>query len=130
MSHTVQHPIRPFTSSCSSITIHQVPAAQDNLVWLIEYKPGHVAAVDGPSAKETLQYCKQNNLTLDTIINTHTHGDHIGINRDLARKGLLSNMRVIGAKARKNDIPGITEPVEDGDEVLLGTCKGLAMSIF
>ena len=127
MSHTVQYPHPPFQSSCSSFTVHQVPAAQDNLIWLIEYKPGHVAAVDGPSAKETLEYCSIHNLVLDTIINTHTHGDHIGINRDLAKRGLLSTMRVIGAKARHKDIPGITETVEDGDEIILGTARGVAM---
>lgn len=127
MAHTVQYPHPPFSSSCGSFIVHQVPAAQDNLVWLMEYKEGHVAAVDGPSAKEVLQYCSKNNLILDTIINTHTHGDHIGINRDLKRRGLLSNMRVIGAKARQEDIPGITEMVVDGSEVTLGTCKGIAM---
>ena len=127
MAHTVQQPNPPFLSSCKSITVHQIPAAQDNLIWLIEYKNGHVAAVDGPSAKEVLEYCTHNNLMLDTIINTHTHGDHIGINRDLAKRGLLENMRVIGAKARYKDIPGITDMVEDGDSVLLGGVRGLAM---
>ena len=107
--------------------MHQIPAAQDNLVWLIEYHPGHVAAVDGPSAKETLLYCNDNNLILDTIINTHTHGDHIGINRDLSRRGLLKNMRVIGAKARYKEIPGITDMVEDGDSIFLGDIRGIAM---
>lgn len=127
MAHTVQHPNPPFLSSCTSITVHQIPAAQDNLIWLIEYKPGQVAAVDGPSAKEVLAYCAHCNLVLDTIINTHTHGDHIGINRDLAKRGLLGKMRVIGAKARSKDIPGITDMVEDGDSVLLGDVRGLAM---
>lgn len=127
MSHTVQHPHPPFLSSCKLITVHQIPAAHDNLVWLIEYKPGYVAAVDGPSAKETLQYCAKNHLVLDTIINTHTHGDHIGINHDLARRGLLDNMRVIGAKARHRDIPGITEMVEDQDTIILGDICGVAM---
>ena len=127
MTHTVLHPHQPFSSACNSFRVHQVPAAQDNLIWLIEYTVGRVAAVDGPSAKEVLQYCNQHNLILDTIINTHTHGDHIGINRDLARRELLSNMRVIGARARQEDIPGINEMVVDGSEVILGACKGIAM---
>ena len=104
MSHSVTSPSPSFKSQCGVLRVHQVPAAQDNLVWLIEYKKKHVAAVDGPSAKEVLAYCTQYNLTLDTIINTHTHGDHIGINRDLQKRGLLSSMRVIGAKARKDDL--------------------------
>lgn len=126
MIHTVQNPHPSFSSECGSFVVHQVPAAQDNLVWLIEYEKGRVAAVDGPSAKEVLGYCTHHNLSLDTIINTHTHGDHIGINRDLERKGLLKNIRVIGARSRCHEIPGITEMVQDGDIIQLGSISGMA----
>ncbi|MEC7984932.1 MAG: hydroxyacylglutathione hydrolase, partial [Myxococcota bacterium] len=114
----------PFYSRCKNLKIHQIPAASDNLIWLIEYEPGFVAAVDGPSAKEVLIYCRQHALELTTIINTHTHGDHIGINRDLQRKGMLSKIRVVGSKSRRDQIPGITEGVEDGDQVQLGSACG------
>jgi hydroxyacylglutathione hydrolase len=127
MKHTVQKPHPPFSSQCGQFIVHQVPAAQDNLIWLIEYQKGRVAAVDGPSAKEVLMYCTKHALSLDTIINTHTHGDHIGINKDLKRKGLLKNMRVIGAQVRCDDIPGITDPVQDGDRIILGSFSGIAM---
>ena len=127
MPHIVSHPQKPFFSSCQELLVHQIPAATDNLIWLIEYKKGYVAAVDGPSAKEVLEYCSKKNLILDTIINTHTHGDHIGINLDLKKRGRLSQMRVIGGASRAKDIPGITEPIEDGDPIKLGAAIGTAM---
>ena len=124
--HCVQKPTPPFQSQCKKLRIHQVPAAQDNLVWLIEYEQGFVAAVDGPSAKEVLAYCEEHQLKLTTIINTHTHGDHIGINRDLQRRGILHEMRVIGADMRASEIPGISERVKDGDTVCIGQVEGKA----
>jgi hydroxyacylglutathione hydrolase len=127
MPHIVHHPHPPFLSSCKTLLVHQIPAATDNLIWLIEYKKGYVAAVDGPSAKEVLAYCAEHNLILDTIINTHTHGDHIGINLDLKKRGVLSQMRVIGAASRAADIPGITETVRDDDRIQLGSVTGQAM---
>jgi len=36
-------------------------------------------------------------------------------------------MRVIGAKARYKEIPGITDMVEDGDSIFLGDIRGIAM---
>jgi len=127
MPHIVSIPTPTFASRCGFLHVHQVPAATDNLIWLIEYKKGHVAAVDGPSFREVRDYCSTYNLILDTIINTHTHADHIGINRDLQKQGLLTNMRVIGSLEREKDIPGITETVSDGDRVQLGEVTGIAM---
>lgn len=125
--HCVQKPVDDFQSSSGAYTIIQVPAASDNLVWLIQYAPGRCAAVDGPDAKNALEYAQARGLVLDTIINTHTHPDHIGINRDLKKRGLLQQMRVIGPASRRADVPGITEPVKDGDVVELGSSSGTAL---
>ena len=127
MSHIVEIPAKPFQSYCKNLVIHQVPAAQDNLIWLIEYEKGYVAAVDGPSAKEVLTYCSEHQLQLTTIINTHIHGDHIGINHDLHKIGLLKDMRVIGAAFTANQIPGLTEPVKEGSVLTLGNVNGIAI---
>ena len=127
MKHCVTRPTKPFRSENGTYTIHQVPAASDNFIWLIEFSNGQCAAVDGPSAKEVLAYCAAHNLSLTTIINTHTHWDHIGINKALQNKGLLQNMRVIGSKATANQIPGITEEVQEGDIIHLGEGEGTVM---
>jgi len=126
--HAVQSPRPPFAAAGGALTIHQVPSWQDNLIWLIEYGPGgECAAVDGPHAEEVLAYCAVAGLKLGAILNTHTHGDHVGINRDLARRGLLDGVRVIGAAAVAGAVPGITEPVGEGDQVRLGEAVGVVM---
>jgi hydroxyacylglutathione hydrolase len=71
-----------------------------------------------------LRYCEEKGLRWTTIFNTHTHGDHIGINRDLERRGVLSSFRVVGSASVGDAIPGLTEPVRDGDKVQLGSLTG------
>lgn len=125
MQHVVTRPTEPFRTRDGSLEVHQIPAARDNLVWLVVARDGgEVAAIDGPSAAPVLEYCAARNLRLTTIINTHTHGDHIGINVELGRMGLLDALRVVGPRRVASDVPGITEPVDDGDSIRLGSCEG------
>jgi hydroxyacylglutathione hydrolase len=97
-----------------------VPAHEDNLIWLIALPNGEAAVVDGPDAEATLRLCAAKGLRLTAVLNTHTHGDHVGVNRDLQRRGLLAGMRVIGPKGAADAVPGLTEAVTEGDEVTLG----------
>ena len=125
MAHAITVQPEPIRSKSGRFIVHQVPAASDNVIWLMEYAPGQCAVVDGPSSTEVLDYIQQHKLQLTTILNTHTHGDHIGINRCLGKKGLIHNMRVIGARKREKDVPFITEPVDDGDSITLGDIVGM-----
>ena len=71
--HTVTRPSEPFEACGGALRVHQVPAAQDNLVWIAECTAtGDCAAVDGPSADEALAYCEANGLKLTAVWNTHT----------------------------------------------------------
>jgi hydroxyacylglutathione hydrolase len=115
MTHVVSHPSAPFRTASGKLEVHQIPSAQDNLIWLVVAPDGVAAAVDGPEAGTTLEYCKAKGFRLTTILNTHTHGDHVGINRDLEKRGLLAATRVVGPKLAASDVPGITEEVSDGD---------------
>jgi hydroxyacylglutathione hydrolase len=119
--HVVTRPTDPFEIAGGCLRVHQVPAAQDNLIWLIEaVGTGECAAVDGPGADEVLAYCEGAGLALRAILNTHTHGDHIGINRSLAQAGKLEGMRVVGPGKVADAVPGITVRVAEGDTVNLG----------
>lgn len=125
MQHVVQHPRAPFLTADGLLQVHQVPAARDNLSWLIRVLGSdEVAAVDGPDAGPVLDYCAAQGLRLTTIFNTHTHPDHIGLNRDLQKRGLLHGMRVVGAAATRHVIPGLTEAVGEGDVVRFGPAEG------
>ena len=121
MKHVVTQPTKPFQSATGEFTVHQVPVWQDNLVWvLVCNQTGEAAAVDGPEAQPVLDYCSANDINLTTIFNTHIHGDHIGINRELARLGTLSAYRVVGCRLTADEIPGMSEPVDEGDLTRLG----------
>lgn len=125
MEHIVTAPRAPFLTSDGRLEIHQIPAWKDNLVWLVRCtSTGSVAAVDGPDATAALAYCQARQWTLDTILNTHTHGDHIGINKDLGRRGFLSTMTVYGPAKKAAAVPGLTHPINDGDTVRIGDVSG------
>jgi hydroxyacylglutathione hydrolase len=74
-----------------------------------------------------LDWCAETGHTLTHVINTHTHWDHIGVNQDLERRGLLKDLTVIGPSLVAGDVPGITHGVDQGDEVQLGALTGCVM---
>ena len=125
LEHIVKKPTAPFIGLDGAIAVHQVPVWQDNLCWIVVCtKTGEAAVVDGPQADEVLQYVEAHGIRLTTVLNTHTHRDHIGINLDLKSRGLLSSMRVVGPARAADDVPGLTEPVDEGDTVSLGHVTG------
>jgi len=115
--HVVTQPTAPFAIAGGKLQVHQIPVAQDNLVWLIvSAERAEAAVVDGvPNAGPVLDKAAELGCTLTTVLNTHTHWDHIGINQDLEKRGLLGSMRVIGAAKKASEVPGLTEPVDEGD---------------
>ena len=129
MSHVVTRPTAPFSSSDGRITVHQIPAWVDNLVWLVSCNAtGETAVVDGPpEAGGVLDYCETHGLRLATVLNTHTHGDHVGINVDLQRRGLLASLAVLGPGSRADEVPGLTRGVGEGDVFSIGNAEGRVM---
>ncbi len=124
MPHVVTHPSAPFRSASGSFEVHQIPAAHDNLVWLfVCRRSGAGAVVDGPDAENALAYCETQELKLTHILNTHTHADHIGLNRDLSRRGMLQGLEVIGPAKVRDQVPGITQAVDEGAEIEVGECR-------
>lgn len=125
MNHTVTRPTSPFLTASGRLEVHQLLAWQDNLIWLlVDVESKAAAVIDGPEAGGVLEYCKARGFELTTVLNTHTHPDHIGVNQDLERRGLLDGLRVVGCDARANDVPGITEKVGDGDSLEFGPITG------
>ncbi len=124
MTHVVTAPDAPFLTSDGRLRVRALPAASDNLVWLAEcVATGAAAVIDGPSADEVLAVCDAEGIVLTAVLNTHTHGDHIGVNHDLLRKGRLPAV-VVGPRAVAADVPGLTHPVDDGDTVQIGEVSG------
>lgn len=128
MKHVVSQPTPPFSAKGGALEVHQIPAWEDNLIWLgVNRNTKEAFAVDGPEAGAVLDYCERHGFSLRAIVNTHVHGDHIGINRDLEGRGLLADMRVYGAQATADAIPGLTDPLQDGDTLTVVGVPGVAM---
>lgn len=95
------------------MNIIPVPAFEDNYIWLI--CNGHyAAAVDPGDAEPVIDYLKHHGQQLAAILITHHHGDHTG---GIAE--LLSYTSVPVYGPRHENIPGITQPVGEGDTVRL-----------
>ncbi len=111
--------------SVDGARIHMLPAARDNLMWLLECTTTRKAAViDGPpEADPLLALCERLGVELTAVWNTHTHHDHIGINLALQRRGALDGLTVAGPARRASDVPGLTLPVDEGDALTLGRLR-------
>lgn len=128
MTHAVTSPPPPFRSRSGHLEVHQIPAAFDNFIWvLVCTRTQEAAVVDGPDAAGLVAYCKRHGIRLRAVLNTHTHPDHIGVNLELSRLGLLEGMRVYGPARRAGEVPGMTDPVDEGDSVRVGDAEGRVM---
>lgn len=123
--HIVSHPADPFVIAGGRLEVHQVPLGTDNLGWILVCAATSACAlVDGPEVAPLLALIAARGWHLAAIFNTHTHGDHVGINHDLARSGQLDGLRVVGRNRRPGDLPGLNEAVGEGDTVTLGPVEG------
>lgn len=123
--HCVTVPPEPFSAAGGALEVVAIPAADDNLVWVVACTAtGEAAIVDGPDAEGALAWIAGRGYRLVAVFNTHTHGDHIGVNLDLQRRGLLAGLRVVGNSQGAVAVPGLTEDVDEGDTVQLGAVTG------
>lgn len=95
--------------------IKSIPAFNDNYIWLIENSDRRCAVVDPGDAQPVLAYLQQQKLTLEAILITHHHHDHIGGVAELVRQ--YPHVDVVGPA--QEPIPTLTHPVEDGDQIEL-----------
>ena len=93
-----------------------VPAFNDNYIWLVHglTEPRRVAVVDPGDAAPVLAALARDGLTLDTILITHHHADHVGGVPELLARGKVP----VYGPARET-IPGRTVALEHGAQVVL-----------
>ena len=84
---------------------------------------GQTAAVDTPCAKTYRKELDSRGWKLTHIFNTHHHWDHTGGNLELKGDGV----KVIGPKNEKEKIPGLDQPVAEGDEFEFAGSKVIVM---
>lgn len=99
----------------------QIPTLFDNYTYLlICEKTNQAAIVDSPDAEATIAVIDKEGVDPVAIFSTHHHMDHVGGN-----EGLLAwkKMEVYGGARDQGRIPGLTHPLNEGDEVQLGDNK-------
>lgn len=98
----------------STITIQPIPAFFDNYIWSIQDSQSAVV-VDPGQAEPVMEYLAAHQLTLNAILVTHHHPDHVGGIRQL--KAAYPAAKVIGFREARYD--GIEYEYSEGDSFTL-----------
>ncbi len=100
------------------IEIIQLPVLTDNYIYLIhDPVSGQTAVIDPAIPQPVLDCLSAKGWTLDYILNTHHHWDHVGANLELKEK---TNCQILASDHDYSRIPGIDKGLKDGDEIILG----------
>lgn len=100
------------------LDIHQFPCLDDNYGVLVhDAKSGITASIDAPDSEDILAEAAAKGWTLTHILTTHHHVDHTGGNQELKA---ATQCRIIGPRGEAQKIPGLDQPVGEGDTFQLG----------
>ncbi|MGQ0586419.1 MAG: hydroxyacylglutathione hydrolase [Gammaproteobacteria bacterium] len=97
----------------AALSITPIPAFTDNYFWLLE-RGGRAVVVDPGDAAPVEQVLVSRGLTLEAILVTHHHSDHIG---GLAGLTARRDIPVYGPAAESPQIPQLTRRLREGDRV-------------
>lgn len=95
----------------SNLSIKPIKSFTDNYIWMIK-KNKDVVVVDPGDAIPVLNFLKEKNLNLKSILITHKHADHIGGIEDLLNH--YPNIKIYGPKNNFN----FTYTIVNNDELL------------
>ena len=110
------------------LKIHQIPVKTDNYIYILHCERSHYTAVVDPTfAEPVASYIESQNWSLDAILNTHHHHDHIGGNLELMQR---FDCVVYGSAKDAARIPGITHHLHEGDAIDVGDYKAQVMEVF
>ena len=99
--------------------IEIIPCLSDNYAYLIrDEKTNKNILVDAPEYGPIETYLDKKSLSLDAILITHHHNDHIDGIKYLKKK---YSPKVIGAKRDKHRLPPLDVEVEEGKELKIGS---------
>jgi hydroxyacylglutathione hydrolase len=105
------------------ITVHAIPVLTDNYVWVLE-RDTRCVVVDPGEAAPVQRWIKSRGLSLEAILLTHHHGDHVAGVIAIAN----ADIDVFSSTPDLRRIPGVTRGVSDGStiEVLGATFRVIA----
>ncbi len=103
------------------LNVKQLPVLNDNYVYLIiDEITQTTACVDPAISVPVIETLEDENLSLDFILNTHHHLDHVGANLELKKK---YGCKIIGSERDSSRIPGIDIKLNEGDFFEIGESK-------
>ena len=103
------------------LNVKQLPVLNDNYVYLIiDEITQTTACVDPAISGPVIETLEDENLSLDFILNTHHHLDHVGANLELKKK---YGCKIIGSERDSSRIPGIDIKLNEGDFFEIGESK-------
>ena len=109
------------------LDVVQIPVLSDNYVYLAhDAASGETAVIDPAVADPVLAAAAARGWTITQILNTHWHPDHIGGNAAIVA---ATGAKVTGPRAEMARIPGIDQPVGEGDTVRIGGSIGRVIGV-
>jgi hydroxyacylglutathione hydrolase len=97
------------------LTVHVIPALQDNYIYLLTDPQSNSAAIVDPGeAKPVFDFLNAHDLNLTHIFLTHHHWDHIN---GIAELKAAFDPEIIGPALNKDQIPDLTRTINEGDKV-------------
>ena len=107
-----------------------VPQLMDNYAFLVIDEEAKIAAVvDVAESQPVVEAARREGVEIAAILSTHHHFDHVGGNEDLIAQLAPSRLRVFGYVGDASRIPGITDPLDDGESFRVGALEGKAIFI-
>jgi hydroxyacylglutathione hydrolase len=95
-------------------SIYPIPAFSDNYIWcLTDTSTGKALVVDPGQAQPVKDYLNKAGMTLDTILVTHHHPDHVGGISEL--QTCQPGLRIVGPEG--SPFTNVTETVSHGDHI-------------
>ena len=91
------------------INIEPIKAFNDNYIWLVTTNEGSIV-IDPGEADQTVNFLKENGLTLEAILITHHHFDHTGgiedmlLFKDVDVYGPVNNISSINKQLMNDDL--------------------------
>jgi hydroxyacylglutathione hydrolase len=110
-----------------ALKVERIPTLGDNYTYLVICEDtGEAAVVDAPEAEPVIRRVDALGVRVTKLLSTHHHWDHSAANPDLSKHW---GIPVFGHSADSDRLPGITDGLDEGDEISVGHQKARILYI-